>query len=310
VLLNIVYKSRCAADIVKYLLDIWKKNKISSLIMHSVNKDMAIKMVEAIRMLIKETKIFLEESGKKPASSSVAESEIRTFSHPKSVKTAYGQGNILIEVVADHLMAFTRTVTEPVMAMAPWTCIRGCLEASALACWLFDPAIDAQRRVRRSFAFRYEGFNQQAKFGSATGDSAARKKVQTQINKIRNKATEIGYSPVKDKNGHWIGVGEKMPNTTDLIRKTLDKEAIYRALSAIAHAHPWALQQLSFIKIDDRHTNMFEKSLHPVSVAFLCIEGFNCLTKPIKKQCQLFGWDKILLENIFSSVLEVFSADN
>ena len=37
----------------------------------------------------------------------------------------------------------------------------------ALAAWLLDPDIDAQERVGRTLALRYEGMEQQLKFGKA-----------------------------------------------------------------------------------------------------------------------------------------------
>jgi hypothetical protein len=73
----------------------------------------------------------------------LAQSEIRDFRRPQSVHTAQPQARILVEVAADQLTALVKTVTKPVETVAPYTCVRSLLEGAALACWLFDPAIDA-----------------------------------------------------------------------------------------------------------------------------------------------------------------------
>jgi hypothetical protein len=123
--------------------------------MQSITPDDANCRVQAIRDLHKEIDHLLYRYGEHPERNSQAAQELQSYSHRESVEIAYNQGTMLIIVVADQAMAFSKTVTEPVQAVAPWTCIRALLEASALACWLLDPKIDAHMRVQRSFAFRY-----------------------------------------------------------------------------------------------------------------------------------------------------------
>lgn len=100
-----------------------------------------------------------DSQGMGPTKNSPAYKELHSFQNPESVTTAFSQGSMLIEVSADQLMAFTKTITEPAQAIAPWTCVRAIIEASGLALWLLNPNIGVTTRVRRSFAFRYEGLS-------------------------------------------------------------------------------------------------------------------------------------------------------
>jgi len=272
--------------------------------MNVVTRDDVTQMTQALYHLHEESGRFLNECGHQPSETSTATTELSTFQEPEPVKTAYAQGNALIEVAADHLMAFVRTTTEPVQTMAPWTCVRVIIESGALAAWLFDPSIDVRTRVQRSFAFRYEGLSQQVKFGRASGNEPDTEKAIARINVVEDAALKLGFSQVRNRRDRRIGIAQQMPSTTQLVSEVLGEEATYRLLSAIAHAHPWALQQSSFRKADSKDNHIFEKNLEPTAVAFLSIKAANSFSKPVWYKCQLFGWDVKRLESIFKSAYD------
>lgn len=274
-----------------------------------ITPDDAIRMVLVVRDLHEETARLLNRYGYQPLANSQAEQELQSFPRQESVKTAYSQGALLIEVVADQTIAFTKTVTEPVQTVAPWTCVRALLEASALSCWLLDPKIDVRTRIQRSFAFRYEGLSQQVKFGRARRANADIAKVLARIDNVERVALGLGFSKVENPKGERIGIGQQMPSTTEIIRDMLGEEANYRLLSAAAHAHHWALQQLSFRSVDEQGANsesvgdnvagrFFEKNIEPLAVTFLCALAGKYFAKPIKHKSGLFGWDTRPLEDI------------
>src|SRR5687767_9168215 len=109
--------------------------------------DQAIKAVRAAQQLHDKTGAFFDSQGLEPKIDSLAVRELQTYERPESLLTAYSQGISLIEVAADHLIAFTRTLTEPAQSIAPWTMARAVLEASALSYWLLDTKITAHMRV-------------------------------------------------------------------------------------------------------------------------------------------------------------------
>lgn len=248
---------------------------------------------------------FLEQTGKvwaeyehKPFPNSIAAKELSSFIRPESIGTAYSQAATLIEVAADYAFALKSTLTEPAQSIAPWTCVRGCLEAASLSMWLFDTKIDAKERVKRSLAFRYEGLDQQAKLAETTKGKVDPKDIRQRIDQIEQLAQELGYPRVLNKRNKRIGVGQEMPSITKIVTEMLNKEQNYRLLSGMVHAHPWALQHFGFIQthsdqmiFENVKGAYFEKHISLDSTNFLCIETIQCLFEALKMNFDLFGWD-------------------
>ncbi len=268
-------------------------------------------MVQAIKQLHDDVGIFFNECGLKAAANSQATSELKSFGRPKSLTTAYSQGTIFIEVAADQLVAFTKTLTEPIQTVAPWSCLRAFVESCALAAWILEPSIDARTRVQRSFALRYEELSEEAKFFHASGEGFNKEKVLRRINQIEKDALEIGFARVENKKRERCGIGQPMPSITNIITNALNEEAFYRLLSAMTHAHNWALIQLSFQRINKRESSfidnsgdiskvhLLEKHLLPFQVAFLCRKAASIFPKPLIYKCKLFGWDTEQLKSSF-----------
>lgn len=274
----------------------------------------ALRMVQVVHNLHEETARLLNEYGHKPLAHSRADCELQSFPRRESVMTAYSQGTSLIEVVADHAIAFTRTVTEPVLSIAPWTCIRALIEASALACWLFDLKIDVRMRIQRSLAFRYEGLSQQVKYVRAMQGEGSSfiKKVVARIEDVEHIALKLGFLKVENRKRERIGIGQQMPGTTEIVRNMLNEEPNYRLLSAVAHAHHWVLQQLSFRLSDEQGNSLeevedqdkgrfLEKNIEPSAVAYLCALAGKYFAKPLKYKFILFGWNVRRLEDILDA---------
>ena len=214
--------------------------------MNDPTLDEAISMMQVVNSLHDNTTRFFNESGHQPSPNSKAALELRTFQRSESVVTAFSQGAVLIEVAADQLMAFSKTVTQPAQSIAPWTCTRAVIEAAALAAWLLDPSLDIRTRVQRSFAFRYEGLSQQVKFARAARSNADLARAAQRIDQVEGVALGLGFSKVENQRKERIGIAQQMPSITDLVNETLGEEETYRLLSAVAHAHSWALQQTKF----------------------------------------------------------------
>lgn len=272
-----------------------------------ITYEQAVKSVQAIRQLHDETAAFLNIQGLEPRTDSLAARELKNFARPESLITAYSQGTSLMEVAADHLVALTRTLVEPAQAVAPWTMARAVLESSALSYWLLDIKITAPIRVRRSLALRYEGLIQQAKFSQASDLSAETTKVNARIEEIELIAENLGFAKLCTSEGKRTGIGQVMPSVTEIIRDTLKEEAQYRLFSAMAHAHHWAFNQLSFRKVGetDFQANkalLMEKNLPVEVVLWLCSNVARYFAQPVKLQCELYGWDSIALNALLDDV--------
>lgn len=258
------------------------------------------KMIQALVYLHDETGELMNANKNEFLTDSQIAKEIDEFSSAESVKTVLAQGSVLIEVAADHLIALKRVLSEPVQTIAPWTSARSILESSAISAWLFDPRITIKERIQRSLAFRFEGLRQQSKFSNSIGE-VSNKKIDTRIANVEQEAQNLGYDPVRNKLGKRIGIGQQMPSTTDLIGSVLNEESSYRLLSALAHAHPWALQQVSFKVSQNEKGSFAEKDLDVISVAFLCKLGALSFVRPVWYKTLLFGWNTAQMREVFQS---------
>lgn len=218
---------------------------------------------------------------------------------------------MLIEFGGDHLTAFVKHSTEPVEAIACWTCVRSMLESCALSAWLFDPTADAHTRVGRTFALRYEGLEQQATFGrTAKIDPKEIASLETHIDDVEKVALSLGFTAVQDKKHRRIGIAQQMPKTTHMIGDVLGEEKMYRLLSAVAHGHFWAIHGLGFapadtlVNVGNRGLRAFTKTpnLNGFGLLGLCV--MSSLARPLWNYCNYFGWDRLRLEETFENVAD------
>lgn len=246
-------------------------------------------MRQALAALHADVAEFINASGMYPAPESVAAKEQADSGKIKLISLAYSQGYLLLESSADHVFALTRLLVEPIQTMAPWTCVRASLESAAISCWLLSDQIDSRERISRSFAFRFEGLSQQLKLARAAHDDHSTKMILSRIDKIEAEARLLGYETVLDKNDKRIGIAQRMPSATDCIAETLDEAALYRTLSAMAHAHPWAVTQLGFHASDSNKPSSLAKAMNSDAAAHLLITAANMLAKPVWAKTSLFG---------------------
>lgn len=263
-----------------------------------MSRKKALKSIAAVNEFMEETGALWNQHEHKPSPISQASRELAEFIRPESVGTAFSQGAMLIEAAADHAFTVIKTLTEPAGTISPWACARAVLETSALSIWFFDTSINVDERVRRSFAFHYEGLYQKKMFMQSTKGMFDAQAIDLQIDEIEKISLRLGFAKVVDRNGKRIGVGQQMPSITKLVTTMLNKEQEYRLLSAMTHAHPWALQHFGFIKTQDNQIifenvkgSHFEKHLSPESILFLCVDSINNLFSSLLMNFNLFGWD-------------------
>ena len=272
---------------------------------------------EALTMFHDRASSLIQEHGSLPKAGSQALTEEATYSRPDSIVSACEIGNQLIEYGGEHVTAFVKLITEPVEAIACWTCVRSMLEACALASWVADPSIDARTRVSRVFALSYEGMEQQLTFGrAAKRPESDLKSLEDRIDQVEKDALALGFSQVQNKNGKRIGIAQRMPSTTEMIKMMLDEEEAYRMLSAVAHGHTWAIRQLGFKAVGDStglsiggvSVKRYEKSANLRGFAFLGIRTAKAFAAPLWNVCRYFGWDALRFEELFEDVFDKLQA--
>lgn len=67
--------------------------------------------------------------------------------------------------------------------------LRALLEASSIATWLLDPAIDVDTRTRRSYSLRFEGLGKQRAMANVQGDKAVVADIAKRLDHLANEAT-------------------------------------------------------------------------------------------------------------------------
>lgn len=199
--------------------------------------------------------------GPAPKPGSPADMERQAFARPESVATAFSQGVVATEAAVDHLHALDLLIAAQESALAPWTCARGLLEASATATWLLDTRIDATERVGRSMAIRYATLMAQRKLANADGNAALVSTIDRGVEEVADIATRLGYPPIGDKNGRRISIGRQKPSTTALIDQQFDLQKVYRIFSGVAHCDTVTVSQLGFETPDAASSGGIVKTL-------------------------------------------------
>lgn len=135
-------------------------------------------------------------------------------------------------------------------------------------------------------------------------------RLENHINDVENVAASLGFARLRGKKNQRTGIGEVMPSATDIIKQMLNEERMYRLLSAVAHGHTWAMQQLSF-KQGERDTTggvvttALAKHSGTVEGYFLlAIRAAKSLGLPVWNQCLYYGWDKDRLTKILESTYD------
>jgi hypothetical protein len=224
--------------------------------------------------------------------------------HKKGLINSYDLGGLLLIVAFDHIMSFLRTINEPILAVAPWTCARSIVESSGLSSWFTNIKIDSLERIKRGYSYRYNGIIEQIKIFQVMNDPKAIEDTKEINEKIIREAIDLGIDPVVDKKCKVCGIGFRMPPITQIIREELDEEAFYRILSSTIHGYSWSLTQISFARITMGDRPIIDKKLHPNSIILLCHLISDTIIVPIRNKSILFGWDITLSKNIYLSARE------
>ena len=266
-------------------------------------------MANAINRLFSETGRLFTQYENEPLDGSIGAQERVDFPTPELVRDVHYRGVLSMESAADHLVSFADLLTEPAKTVAPWTCVRGVLESSAIGLWFLTPNIDVRERVARCFAFRYTGFTQQIKFFQASNDLSKINTVRKRMSKVENDALSLGYPKVLDKRGRINGIAKQMPAITELIGTMLDRESEYRLLSGVAHGHHWAIQQTSFSVVEIPRANglsekALEKTVNPDFVLFAGSLAVTAFSKVNWNLWGLYGWNMKELEDLLDETFD------
>jgi hypothetical protein len=274
----------------------------------TIDPEHVLRMIDAVNRLFSGTGNLFNQYQNEPSPGSIAAQERMNFPTPELVRDVHYRGMLSMEAAADHLVSFADLLAEPSKTLAPWTCVRGLLESSAIGIWFLTPDIDVDERVARCFAFRYVGFIQQMKFFQRN-ESSRIADVKRRMSKVESEAVSLGYPKLVDKNGKINGIAKQMPAITELIGATLDRESEYRLLSGVAHGHHWAIQQMGFKVIEvpsaqGDFDKALEKHVDPKFVLFAASIAVTSFSKQIWSLWRLYGWNLEELEDLLNATFD------
>jgi len=217
---------------------------------------------------------------------------------------ALAQARLLSLVVRDHLECLCRSLAEPALTIAPWSCARSVIEASAIGCWLLDPKIDASERAIRSLSFRQDGVSRQVVLGRKTGRAAETERSSQRLTHLEEQMEGLNAGERNRKI-------PRMPRITDLVHEALDDANSYRILSAMVHAQPWAVVQLGLVPAEtpdsasgeEDGSRWFGKGIPAVAVKFLCLKSGEAFHELNDRLAKYIGEDRSELERFFQQFL-------
>lgn len=270
---------------------------------------------EALTTLYKGIRPLRGEVAGDPVTGSLFARELADSRYRESLASARSIAMMLLESAGEHMMAFVKTITEPVEPIACWTCIRSMLEPCARAAWLLDPVIGANQRAGRTFAIEFDGMDQDLKFARAMQQPW--EEIKSRIEEVEREALRMGYRKLRDKRNRRTGIGLRMPAATEIVREILDEEGAYRIFSAVSHGQAGTIRQLSYAAapgnrattwIGSAATTPFRKHVDPDRMAFLGLIAVKAFTRPVWCEFTYAGWDRDPLRRLFKDTFDRLDA--
>lgn len=275
-----------------------------------VGPEYLIRMRGALKEFCDFTSVYFHEQGNLPAAGSQALAETASSPRPQSLGSSWPLAIQLIELAADHLLVFCKTIKDPVEIMAAWTCVRSMLESCSLAAWFVDPKIDAHTRVGRVFAHLYQGSIHQQKFMRAIGNHETEIQAEKdRIDRYEAELTALGYPRVPPV-GKRMGLCEEMPHATAIIESVLGEGNMYRLMSAVAHGHFWAIHKIGYTATGDNAEvggvtmATFDRTIDFNGLGLLGHIAMKALATPVWNLAHYFGWNVLKVEEIFENTAD------
>lgn len=237
---------------------------------------------------------------------SIFEKQSNHANYSSGASNAFSQGSLLQINAANHGLALARSINEPVLAHAPWAISRNVIEASTLSSWLLSPSIEARERSARSYALRFKGSLEQQKFARSVKDTKTLDEAKSRTSEIEAKAVSDGHKRIWDRKGKLIGIGVRLPSSTELVELELGMGAEYRLFSAMLHGHHWATQQLSYRKIEAPSGIALEEHISPLGLVFMAQKSIESFYLCSNARFNTYGWNSELLNRKHVGVQQKF----
>ena len=251
----------------------------------------------------------------KHASDSIAAAELDESIHPASLEAANARGTRLYLFIAmDHMRALKRLLAPSSVrsSLTPWTCGRVILESCAKSIWLLDPEVEVKERLTRSLNIRLDDLFEwrkyvrsiSAKHSQRPKDAqAAFSQADERIKLFRRRAQDFGIVEKLNKRGRFIGFGNGIQSTLDIICLTLgpDLEGEYRLLSSAIHGSNWATLTLGATTSESQSGSIASLHLEPSHAMALVMLSLQSFALSSWSHFNLYGWNAGPLSDILET---------
>jgi hypothetical protein len=279
-----------------------------------VSLDLARRMLGALPVFAESLGAFYCEHREKTFANAPIEAERNSYTDATTIDMAYDQAAFLADCACDNLIAFHKTMIEPIALFGPWVCVRAAFETSAHAAWLAEPRIGPTERAIRGFAFRYKNLEEQVKFLRAwKRDLAAIQKATDRLRDAEETARRQNIKILKDKRHKTTSLGMQMPTATQLVVQMFDDEPAYRLLSGMTHGYPWISRLVLKPATGDDGISPRVKAIRQMpaeNVIYLCARVVRAVSKAVWYRSQQLGWNLPHLRQALEATFDNMNINN
>jgi len=218
------------------------------------------------------------------------------------IDVAHSVARVLRLAASDHLRSYAGLfASQPVPVYSHLIVARASLESTALAYWLAEPGIGAERRVQRAMLIRLDNANERRR-GPLKSEKEAGREFRENLSAA---ALEHGWPIAKNKD---LRLGnEELPSTRDLLRPVLPPPAdtgdgidrghlVWWHLSNVAHSSMFALLQSVDLDQQQDQGPVGMGIRVPLITSSASVELYGALTSRayltmMARHRALFGWD-------------------
>jgi hypothetical protein len=193
-----------------------------------------------------------------------ADSPIGKASEANGGRWWFETGELPLAASIDHLGAFVTLLRGPVPRQAGYSVLRGSVEASAIAWWLFDPTVAEKERVQRGFEERLHAIHTQRGLAPHVLDE-----IEQRRRALVEEAVKFGLHEKDDSRSEGLThLGRPRLQIQDLLVRILPEkppdadaqtrgEFLWRSLSAWSHSEMWTnVVGLSIVEDDRQPRNL------------------------------------------------------
>ncbi|MFN0145939.1 MAG: hypothetical protein ACKVT1_05465 [Dehalococcoidia bacterium] len=224
----------------------------------------------------------IDANGLEPHPGSPAAADVRTYG-PQAAGAVFTVAFDLAAHAADHASAIRQLLVEPAHPRAAHTVARALYEGDGLSRWLLSPE-DGRARLEKVFTLQIHDLREELKVALDSKSTLDPEEYRVRLRQVGADANQARLGLKNAKDGLPAYCGTPFPQSSDL--PTDDVLPLWRFMSGIAHARPWAARTLSSFSPPN--------TTSATTAYFLCLMAAHCLAACVWRLAVYGGWEATL----------------